>query len=107
RASLYGSEAIGGVINIITIARADEEGTKLSAGLGSLDYQELSVASGIKVTESGQLNIALGSESDDGYNVRPVPGVNDGDRHGFDTKNGLLGYVHNFNDQWSAFGNLR
>ncbi|MCV6021270.1 vitamin B12/cobalamin outer membrane transporter, partial [Escherichia coli] len=84
RASLYGSEAIGGVINIITIARADEEGTKLSAGLGSLDYQELSVASGIKVTESGQLNIALGSESDDGYNVRPVPGVNDGDRHGFD-----------------------
>ncbi|MDF5262253.1 TonB-dependent receptor plug domain-containing protein, partial [Vibrio parahaemolyticus] len=65
RASLYGSEAIGGVINIITIARADEEGTKLSAGLGSLDYQELSVASGIKVTESGQLNIALGSESDD------------------------------------------
>lgn len=107
RASLYGSEAIGGVINIITIARADEERTKLSAGLGSLDYQELSVASGIKVTESGQLNIALGSESDDGYNVRPVPGVNDGDRHGFDTKNGLLGYVHNFNDQWSVFGNLR
>ncbi|NMV21273.1 TonB-dependent vitamin B12 receptor, partial [Vibrio parahaemolyticus] len=29
------------------------------------------------------------------------------DRHGFDTKNGLLGYVHNFNDQWSVFGNLR
>ncbi|PFG58809.1 vitamin B12 transporter [Vibrio sp. ES.051] len=107
RASLYGSEAIGGVINIITIARADEEGSKLSAGLGSLDYQKLSVASGIKVSDSGQLNIALGSESDDGYNVRPVPGVNDGDRHGFETKNGLLGYVHNFNDQWSAFGNLR
>ncbi|EJE8675075.1 TonB-dependent vitamin B12 receptor [Vibrio parahaemolyticus] len=107
RASLYGSEAIGGVINIITIARADEDGTKLSAGLGSLDYQELSVASGIKVTDNGQLNIAFGSESDDGYNVRPVPGVNDGDHHGFETKNGLLGYVHHFNDQWSAFGNLR
>lgn len=107
RASLYGSEAIGGVINIITITRSDNEGTKLSAGLGSLEYQELSIASGIKAGEHGQLNIALGKESDDGYNVRPVKGVNDSDRHGFETQNGLLGYVHNFDEQWSAFANLR
>ncbi|KOO02260.1 TonB-dependent vitamin B12 receptor [Vibrio nereis] len=107
RASLYGSEAIGGVINIITIARSDNEDTKISAGLGSLEYQELSIASGIKAGEHGQLNIALGKESDDGYNVRPVKGVNDSDRHGFETQNGLLGYVHNFDEQWSAFANLR
>lgn len=53
------------------------------------------------------MNLALGTESDDGYNVRPVAGINDGDRHGFETKNGLIGYVHNFDKQWSAFGNFR
>ncbi|WP_260261975.1 TonB-dependent vitamin B12 receptor [Vibrio intestinalis] len=107
RASLYGSEAIGGVINIITIARAEDEGTKMSAGLGSLDYQELSLASGIKISESGQLNFALGRESDEGYNVKPIEGLNDGDRHGFETVNGLLGYVHQFDQHWSAYLNVR
>ncbi|KDM92176.1 TonB-dependent vitamin B12 receptor [Photobacterium galatheae] len=107
RASLYGSEAIGGVINIITIARADEESTNANVGLGSLDYQEISVASGVKVSDKGQVNLALGSVSDEGYNVHPVTGLNDGDRHGFDSKNGLLGYVHHFDKQWSAFGNFR
>ena len=69
RASLYGSEAIGGVINIITIARATEESTTLSAGLGSLDYQELSLTSGVATSENGQLNLAVSHESDEGYNV--------------------------------------
>lgn len=107
RASLYGSEAIGGVINIITIARSEEQGTKLSAGLGSLDYQELSAASGIQAGEQGQLNLAIGTDSDEGYNVKPLPGVNDGDRHGFESQNGLIGYVHNFGKQWSVFANIR
>ncbi|GAB6263387.1 TonB-dependent vitamin B12 receptor [Photobacterium sp. R1] len=107
RASLYGSEAIGGVINIITIARSSEDGTKAQGGLGSLDYRELSVASGLKAGEKGQVNLAVGMESDKGYNVHPVSGVNDGDRHGFKSNNTLLGYVYDFNQQWSAFGNLR
>ena len=107
RASLYGSEAIGGVINIITIARATDESTTLSAGLGSLDYQELSLASGVATSENGQLNLAISHESDEGYNVKPVPGLNDGDRHGFETLNGLIGYTHKLNEQFSVFGNVR
>lgn len=107
RASLYGSEAIGGVVNIITIARAKEESNKLSAGLGSLDYAEVSLASGVKTTENGQLNIAISHESDDGYNVRPLNNINDGDRHGFKSLNGLVGYTHQLNSQWSLFANIR
>ncbi|BCK09170.1 TonB-dependent vitamin B12 receptor [Vibrio cholerae] len=107
RASLYGSEAIGGVINIITKARSEQQGTTVSAGLGSLDYQELSIASGVAIGEKGQMNVALGTESDKGYNVRPVPGVNDGDRHGFRSDNALLGYVHQFDESWSLFANAR
>ncbi len=107
RASLYGSEAIGGVINIITIARATEAKTKLSGGLGSLDYKELSVASGFSTSENGQLNVALGNQQDKGYNVKPIEGVNDGDRHGFDSTNGLVGYTHKFNEHISFFGDVR
>ena len=106
RASLYGSEAIGGVINIITVARSKEERTKLSAGLGSLDYKALNVTSGIKTGDSGQLNVALGHESEDGYNVHPYEGVNDGDEHGFKTNNGLVGYVYQLNEEWELFGNI-
>ena len=107
RASLYGSEAIGGVINIITVARSTKAGTKLSAGLGSLDYTELSIASGITTSENGQINVALGNEQDEGYNVKPASGVNDGDRHGFNSTNGLIGYTHKLNEQWLLFGNVR
>lgn len=107
RASLYGSEAIGGVINIITVARSSNEGARFSAGLGSLDYSELSLASGIAVSDNGQLNLALGNEQDKGYNVKPVQGINDGDRHGFDSTNGLVGYTHKLSQQWSLFGSAR
>lgn len=107
RAAMYGSEAIGGVINIITVASSDNEETAVSAGLGSRDYEELSLVSGTKVGESGHLNVSVGYDSDEGYNVKPLLGVNDGDRHGFESRNALIGYVHSFDQQWSGFANFR
>ncbi|MEI8608622.1 TonB-dependent vitamin B12 receptor [Enterovibrio sp. Hal110] len=108
RASVYGSEAIGGVINIITRANNDtDRATRLTAGVGSRDYVEASGSSGFKVGEHGQLNVALGYESDDGYNVHPIQGLNDGDKHGFETKNGLIGYVSKLNQDWTVFANAR
>lgn len=107
RASMYGSEAIGGVINIITLANSTNETTKVSAGLGSLDYEELSLVTGVKVGENGHLNVSVGYDSDEGYNVHPVAGVNDQDRHGFESRNALIGYVHNFDPQWKAYANFR
>ncbi|PSW09001.1 TonB-dependent vitamin B12 receptor [Photobacterium rosenbergii] len=108
RASVYGSEAIGGVINIITLANSKTNNTtKLAAGVGSLDYREASLTTGVEVGEQGHLNLALGYDADDGYNVKPQPGINDGDRHGFESLNGLAGYSHRFDDSWSAFANFR
>ncbi|WP_157618777.1 TonB-dependent receptor plug domain-containing protein, partial [Vibrio sp. HI00D65] len=63
RAAMHGSEAIGGVINIITVANSDNEKTAVSAGLGSLDYEELSFVSGTKVGENGHLNVSVGYDS--------------------------------------------
>ena len=107
RASLYGSEAIGGVINIITVANSKSESTKISVGLGSLDYKEASVSTSNAIGENGHLNIALGYDADDGYNVHPVKGVNDGDRHGFESKNALIGYNHKINENIEVFANAR
>ena len=107
RASVYGSEAIGGVINIVTYANSENETTKVSAGLGSRDYEELSFVTGLKVGENGHLNLSVGYDADEGYNVHPMEGINDGDLHGFESRNALIGYVHNFDEQWSAFANYR
>lgn len=37
RSAVYGSDAVGGVVNIIT--RRDNDGTTLNAGIGSHSYQ--------------------------------------------------------------------
>lgn len=107
KASLYGSEAIGGVINIITVARSRQQATKINVGLGSLDYKQIGGSTGIATSENGQLNMAVSHEADDGYNVHPVPGINDGDKHGFKSNNGLVGYTHDVTEQLSLFANGR
>ncbi|CAM3910540.1 Vitamin B12 transporter BtuB precursor [Vibrio aerogenes CECT 7868] len=107
RASLYGSEAIGGVINIITIARSEHEVKEVNVGLGSLDYKEINAIAGLQTTEKSQLNLAAGHESTDGYNVHPLTGVNDNDKHGFKSSHGLIGYVHQVNDHIQLFSHAR
>ncbi|CCN69816.1 MULTISPECIES: TonB-dependent vitamin B12 receptor [Vibrio] len=98
RAAMYGSEAIGGVINIITYSNTKNQAiSNLSVGVGSRS-QEANFDSVISTSESGKLAVTAGYEKDEGYNVKPVPGVNDGEKHGFSSINGSLGYRHNFND---------
>lgn len=98
RAAMYGSEAIGGVINIITYSNTKNQAvSNLSVGVGSRS-QEANFDSVIPTSESGKLAVTAGYEKDEGYNVKPVPGVNDGEKHGFSSINGSLGYSHNFDD---------
>ncbi|HIF9252179.1 TPA: TonB-dependent vitamin B12 receptor [Photobacterium damselae] len=108
RAALYGSEAIGGVINIITMTGSDSPSkTKLNLGIGSHDYQEANISGGYKVGNNGLLQIAVGYEDEEGYNVKPQPGLNDGDKHGFDTRNAMLAYHHRFSDNLTGFVSTR
>ncbi|EAR55342.1 vitamin B12 receptor [Photobacterium sp. SKA34] len=108
RAALYGSEAIGGVINIITLADVDSPSkTKLNVGIGSNNYQEASASGAYKVGENGLLQLAAAYEDDEGYNVHPVIGVNDSDKHGFDSRNGMIAYHHSFNDILKGFLSTR
>lgn len=108
RASIYGSEAIGGVINIITKAHSQTNtDTELSLGLGSYDFQQLALSTGTDVGDNGHVNIALAKVEDEGFNVKPLAGLNDGDRHGSDSLSGLLGYTYDVASSLSLYGSVR
>ncbi|GAA5190361.1 TonB-dependent receptor domain-containing protein [Ferrimonas gelatinilytica] len=104
RASLYGSEAMSGVINIIT--RDGAEGTALTLGAGSFERIEAS-ARHQQSLAGGTLKAVLAYEDEAGYNVHPVPGVNDGDRHGFTGKSALLSYANPVAERVALYGALR
>ncbi|WBA08535.1 TonB-dependent receptor domain-containing protein [Salinivibrio kushneri] len=99
RATLYGSSAIGGVINIIT--KTDKERANVSATVGSLDHHAVSGTWSTTLGDNGHFSGIAGYESNDGYNVHPTTS-NLGDQHGFTGRNAQLGYSHRWNTSWSA-----
>ncbi|OOE85919.1 TonB-dependent receptor domain-containing protein [Salinivibrio sharmensis] len=99
RATLYGSSAIGGVINIIT--KSNTERANVSATVGSLDHHAVSGTWSTTLGDKGHFSGIAGYESNDGYNVHPSAS-NRGDQHGFTGRNAQLGYSHRWNTSWSA-----
>jgi len=89
RAAVYGSDALAGVINIIT---RESDNLSLSATLGSDAYQDYQVAGSVK---SGDVTTAFnaGFEKTDGFDV--LQGVAP-DEDGYENKN--LGFKVNYSD---------
>lgn len=106
RASVYGADAIGGVINIITRGTAGQTKHALNGSAGSRDYQNLNGSSSFDIAPQQHLKVAGGYETEDGYNVRPVKGVNDGDEHGFLGRNAMLDYQNQLTDDTNVYGAL-
>ena len=107
RASIYGADAIGGVINIITRPDVGTQRHQLSGGAGSRGERQLGWSSASTVGAAGQLKGAAGFEQEDGYNVHPVAGVNDGDEHGYEGYNAMLDYQQALNNQFDLFTTAR
>ncbi|CAE6920315.1 Involved in the active translocation of vitamin B12 (cyanocobalamin) across the outer membrane to the periplasmic space. It derives its energy for transport by interacting with the trans-periplasmic membrane protein TonB [Vibrio sp. B1FLJ16] len=103
RASIYGSEAISGVINIITRASMDSDSGKVSVGYGSDNHTKGTLVVSTPVGEDKHIKGVLGYEKTDGYNVKPQSGLNDGDEHGFESYNAKLGYQQSFSDNISGY----
>lgn len=106
RASIYGSEAISGVINIITKAEVNENAVKLYGGFGTNNHYVTSLAALHKIDENQHIKAVVGYEKNDGFNVKPVAGVNDGDEHGFESYNVNVGYQNKLTDTVRAFVNV-
>ncbi len=106
-AVMYGSDAVGGVINIITRTSQNDVSKSATIGVGSNKYKEGNFAANTKVGENGHLKMAAGFTQTEGYNVNPQPGKNDGDKHGFDNSQFMLNYEHQISSYLSLFTGVR
>ncbi|AKA15478.1 TonB-dependent receptor domain-containing protein [Aeromonas hydrophila] len=101
RAAVYGSDAIGGVINLITKTSAKNGSeTHLKGGVGSNGYGQGQLRTVQALGQQTDMNMMIGYERTDGFDVVANAQQPDGD--GFDSLNGQFGLNHAFNDAWSA-----
>lgn len=104
RSAVYGSDAIGGVINIITTG--NEPGSTLSARWGSNSYQNYDVATRTQLGDSTQVTLTGNYEYSKGFDVvalgstgsQPQP-----ERDGYLSKTLYGALEHNFSTDWSGF----
>lgn len=102
RSAVYGSEAIGGVVNIIT--QKEHDGGKLEAGVGSHRYQIYDGNVRQHLGENTAVTLAGAFEETQGYNVYPSSTVPaDADKDGFRSKSLWGGVEHRFSDDLSGF----
>ncbi|WP_421237971.1 TonB-dependent receptor domain-containing protein [Aeromonas jandaei] len=101
RAAVYGSDAIGGVINLITKTSAKNGSeTHLKGGAGSNGYGQGELRTVQSLGQKTDMNMLIGYERTDGFDV--VANTKQPDRDGFASRNGQIGLNHAFNDVWSA-----
>lgn len=104
RSSVYGSDAIGGVINILTERKT--EGGTLNATMGSYGYQEYDGSIKQKVGDKTTLTAAGSYLYTKGYDVEAngnTGGHPQPDRDGFMNKSLWLGVNHDINDDVSLY----
>lgn len=104
RSSVYGSDAIGGVINILT--ERENEGGTLNATMGSHGYQEYDGSVKQKVGDRTTLTAAGSYLYTKGYDVEAngnTGGHPQPDRDGFMNKSLWLGVNHDINDDVSLY----
>jgi vitamin B12 transporter len=105
RSAVYGSDAIGGVVNIIT-GRA-QPGTTLTAGVGSKGYQSYDgstqqmLGDATTLTLAGNYTYTRGFDVGAGYPNDYGPAQ--GDRDGFMSKTLYGNLEHQFSDELSGF----
>ncbi|WP_446891391.1 TonB-dependent receptor domain-containing protein [Aeromonas veronii] len=101
RAAVYGSDAIGGVINLITKTSAKNGNeTHLKGGAGSNGYGQGELRTVQSLGQKTDMNMLIGYERTDGFDV--VANTKQPDSDGFASRNGQMGLNHAFNDAWSA-----
>lgn len=100
RSAIYGSGAIGGVVNIITMT--GEERSQINAGVGSKGYQEYD-GTYRKRFDDTVVTAAGAYQTTKGFNVQPHSTYSgDNDRDGYRNKLFWGGIEHKFNDYFDG-----
>ncbi|EMM4086111.1 TonB-dependent vitamin B12 receptor BtuB [Shigella flexneri] len=101
RSAVYGSGAIGGVVNIITMS--DNERAQINAGVGTDGYQTYDGAVNKRFGDT-VVTAAGAYQTTNGFNVQPNSSYSgDSDRDGYRNKLFLGGVQHQFDDNFSGF----
>lgn len=101
RSAVYGSGAIGGVVNIITMS--DDERAQINAGVGTNGYQNYDGAINQRFGDT-MVTAAGAYQTTKGFNVQPDSTyADDSDRDGYRNKLFWGGVQHKFNDSVSGF----
>ncbi|MFA0088264.1 TonB-dependent receptor domain-containing protein [Vibrio sp. 10N.261.51.F12] len=97
RAAVYGSDAIGGVINITTASSTDNHEARV--GYGSNNTKQLGWRSTGAISENTTGGITLQAERSDGYNIYQMSP--ESDSHGYDSQVVIGNLKHIIDDNWS------
>ncbi|HIE0661107.1 MULTISPECIES: TonB-dependent vitamin B12 receptor BtuB [unclassified Providencia] len=102
RSAVYGSDAVGGVVNIIT--RRDNDGTTLNAGIGSHSYQNYNGSTQQKIGENTTVTAAAAYTHTKGFDLAPKEvSPRQYDKDGFLSKSLWLGVEHQFSSEILAY----
>lgn len=107
RSSLYGSDAIGGILQIFT-RKASEPGTELgvAASYGSHNEQLVSANVGVK-TERGNLRLVLSHHSTDGFDRTFEEANGNGDDDAYEASRLALSAGYQLSDSLTASANVQ
>ena len=101
RSAVYGSGAIGGVVNIITMS--NDEKAQINAGMGTNGYQAYDGVINKRFGDT-MVTAAGAYQTTKGFNIQPgSPYSGDSDRDGYRNKLFWGGLQHKFNDNFSGF----
>ncbi len=101
RSAVYGSGAIGGVINVIT--HSDEEKSQITAGMGSKGYQQYDGTLRHRFGDT-MATIAGSYDTTKGFNSQPNSTYSgDNDRDGSRNKTFWGSVEHKFNEEFDGF----
>ncbi|GAC99922.1 TonB-dependent receptor domain-containing protein [Agarivorans albus] len=98
RASIYGADAVGGVINIITRPSFGSEYHGLKAAVGTQETVKLAARASGQLDDATQYNVIFSKDKSNGYDIRPQDNLDED--YGYDTFGGLLSLDHEFNQAW-------
>ncbi|MEZ8775406.1 TonB-dependent receptor domain-containing protein [Vibrio sp. 10N.247.310.17] len=101
RAAVYGADAIGGVINIITSSGADVDSGTVQVGAGTDNYRQGVAGVSSKVGQNSWINMSVNTEASDGFDVVGT-GLAQPDEDGYSRQDLTLEVGTNFSPEWSA-----
>ncbi|MBY4678599.1 TonB-dependent receptor domain-containing protein [Marinobacterium arenosum] len=103
RSAQYGSDAIGGIIQIFTRKGTSEPLAQLTASAGTLGNRSLSGSYSGQYADGGFFALNLGVERSDGYDVRDGDETDD---DGYLNRSFGLSIDQQLDDRWSVDGQL-